>query len=80
MECLDYSKLTNQLNDSQYEGAIALLPKFSASNYRPITSLKCDYKIISKVISNRIDPFLNDLIEKEQNESQKHWRQYSFTI
>ena len=33
----------------------------------PITLLNCDYKIKSKVITNQIDPFLNDLIEKEQN-------------
>ena len=72
MECVDFSKLTNQLSDSQYEGVITLLPKpekdkLSASNYRPITLLNCDYKIISKVITNRIDPFLNDLVKKEQN-------------
>ena len=72
MECFDFSKLTNQLSDSQYESLITLLSKpgrvkLSPSNYRPITLLNCDYKIISKVITNRIHPFLNDLIEKEQN-------------
>ena len=72
MECLDFSKITNQLSKSQYEGVITLLPKpgkdkLSPSNYRPITLLNCDYKIISKVITNRIHPCLNDLIEKEQN-------------
>ena len=72
MECLNFSKLTNQLSDFQYEGVITLLPKpgkdkLFASNYRPITLLYCDYKIILKIIPNRIDPFLNDLIEKEQN-------------
>ena len=66
MQCLDFSKLTNQLSESQYESLITLLPKpgkdkLFASNYRPITLLNCDYKIIS----NRIDPFLNELIEKE---------------
>ena len=49
MECLDFSKLTNQLSESQYEGVITLLPKpgkdkLSPSNYRPITLLNCDYK------------------------------------
>ena len=72
MECLDFSKITNQLSKSQYEGVITLLPKpgkdkLSPSNYKPITLLNCDYKIISKVITNRIHPCLNDLIEKEQN-------------
>ena len=51
---------------------IKLLPKpgktkSSASNYRPIILLNCDYKTISKVIINRINTFLNDLIEKEKS-------------
>ena len=29
--------------------------------------LNCDYEIITKVITNTIDPFLNGLIEREQN-------------
>ena len=62
MEGLDFSKLANQLSDFQYEGVIALLPKpgkdkLSASNYRPITLLNCDYEIVFKVITNRIDLF-----------------------
>ena len=49
MECLDFSKITNQLSKSQYEGVITILPKpgkdkLSPSNYRPITLLNCDYK------------------------------------
>ena len=72
MECLDFSKITNQLSKSQYDGVITLLPKpgkdkLSPFKYRPITLLNCDYKIISKVITNRIHPCLNDFIEKEQN-------------
>ena len=72
IECLDFSKLTNQVSDSQYRGVISLLPKpgkdkLSASNYRQIILLNCDYRIISKLITNRIDPFLNDLRVKQQN-------------
>ena len=68
MECLDFSKLTDQLSESQSEGVIRLSPKpekgkLSASNYGSIALLNCDYKILSKVITNRIDPVLNDLIE-----------------
>ena len=72
MECLDFCKLTNRLSDLQYEGLTTLLSKpekdkLSASNYRPIKLLNCNYKMISNVITNKIDPFLNDFIEKEQN-------------
>ena len=60
------------MSDSQYEGVITLLSqlekdKLSASNYKTITLLNCNYKIISKIIADRIDPFLNDLIEKKHN-------------
>ena len=73
---LIFSKLTNQLSNSQYEGVITLLPepgntKLSASNYRPIAFLNCDYKIISKVITNKINSILNNLTEKEQNNLMK---------
>ena len=72
MECLDFSKLTYHLRDSQYDGVITLLlkpkkDKLPTLNYRPIILLNCNYKIIFNVITNRIDPFLNDLIEIEQN-------------
>ena len=73
MECLDFPKLINQFSDSQNEDVITLLPKLGkdqlfASNYRPITLLNCDCKIIPKAKTNRRDPFLNDLTEKEQND------------
>ena len=51
INCLNYSLTTNRLCDSQYEGVITLIPKsgkecMNVSNYRPITLLNCDYKII----------------------------------
>ena len=71
MECLKYSISTNQLCPSQYEGIITLFPRpgkndFFAANYRPITLLNCDYKIISKVVNNRISPFLSSLVKNDQ--------------
>ena len=36
-----------------------------------MTLFHCDYKIIFKVITNKIGPFLNDLTEKEQNDFMK---------
>ena len=69
INCHNYSltKLTNRLCDSQYEGVITLIPKpgkdcMNVSNYRPITLLNCDYKIISKVINNRLYVFCQNSI------------------
>ena len=49
----NYSLVAYQLCDSQYEGLITLIPKSGKntmyiSNYKRITLLNCDYKIIPK--------------------------------
>ena len=51
---------------------ITLLPKLNKNklvpcNYRPITLLNCNYKILSKVINNRLNPLLTKLIRDDQN-------------
>ena len=52
------------------KGVIALIPKEGNLEYldkwRPITMLNVDYKIITKIIANRIKPFLDLFIAKEQ--------------
>ena len=72
MECVNYSWEKKELCNSQYEGLITLIPKpgkdcLNVSNYRPITLLNCDYKIISKVINNRLCCLLPKLIKNDQN-------------
>ena len=61
-----------RLCNSQYKGLIILLPKLNKNkldpcNYRPITLLNCDYKILSKVINNRLYPLLTKLTKDDQN-------------
>jgi len=52
----------SELSDSQYNGMITLLHKGgdrdNIRNWRPITLLNTDYKIISKLLANRTKPVL----------------------
>ena len=73
LKCLNYSLVANQLCNSQYEGLKTLISRpgkntMYISNYRPITLLNCDYKIISKVINNRIYGLLPKLVNYNQSE------------
>ena len=57
---------------SQRNGVITLLPKkdkdhLLIKNYRPITLLTVDYKILAKCLANRIKRFMNDLIHPDQS-------------
>ena len=52
------------------KGIITILPKVkdpeSMKQFRPITLLNCDYKIFTKVLSNRLMVFMNRIIGPEQ--------------
>ena len=58
------------LSESQHLAVISLQPKdgdkHKLSNWRLISLMCCDYKILSKVISNRFKLLLRNLISKEQ--------------
>jgi len=60
----------NALVTSQRMSVIALIPKDGDTrfikNWRPISMLTVDYKIIAKLISNRLSLILPKLISKEQ--------------
>ena len=51
-------------------GLIVLIPKQppydEIENYRPITLLNCDYKIYTKILSNRLQPILKEIIHESQ--------------
>ena len=62
---------TNSLSISQRQGLINLIPKkdknpLSLKNWRPISLLNSDYKLIAKVIATRIKACLNFIIHSDQ--------------
>jgi exonuclease III len=59
------------LSESMYKGVITLIYKGKGdrsirSNWRPITLLNSDYKILMKILYNRLKPFTPKLINQNQ--------------
>ena len=77
IRALNFSWKEGVLTNSQRQGIITVLPKpnkdhLKITNYRPITLLNVDYKIISKVINTRMQKTLSQLIHPDQNGIQKN--------
>ena len=72
MKSLNFSLQNGILSPSQRNGIITLLPKkdrdpLLINNYRPITLLTSDYKIVAKCFANRLKRCLCDLIHSDQS-------------
>ena len=63
--------LNRKTSGSTKEGIINLIPKpgkdsSEIKNLRPITLLNCDYKVMEKLIANRMEVAMNDIISNDQ--------------
>jgi exonuclease III len=70
--CLKDVIARGELSADQRTGIITLIPKGDkdiryVKNWRPISLLNVDYKIIAKALANRLKPILPDIIHMDQN-------------
>ena len=67
LSCLNSCSILKSINHT----FITLIPKVNnlekVSNFRPISFCNLIYKIISKLIANRLKPVLNSIISETQN-------------
>ena len=71
VESLNESYKKRELSISQKQGVITLIEKVGENplyiqNYRPTTLLNVDYKILSKVLANRIKDVLGEIVHSDQ--------------
>ena len=70
-ESISYANNNGQLSIDQKRGVINLIPKKDKDprhlkNWRPISLLNTDYKIITKILANRIKKILPSIINPDQ--------------
>lgn len=70
LNLVEYCRTSRRLYDAFNSTFIALIPKSDNpqhfSDFFPISLCNCIYKIISKIIANRINPILSEHISPEQ--------------
>ena len=70
----DYSKNSKNREDSQtlfYEASIILIPKLdkdttNKENYRPVSLMNIDNKILNKILAKRIQQYMKKVIQHDQ--------------
>lgn len=77
MRSMEFSLDQGTLSDQQRTGVITLIPKKdldrqSLTNWRPITLLNSDVKILSKALANRIQSCIREVISEDQTGFIRH--------
>jgi hypothetical protein len=62
---------TGNINEQQKHGIVVCIPKTTApttpADYRPITLLNTDYKILGRIVASRLRPVLAELLHPSQH-------------
>ena len=70
LETLNYCTQRHLMTNSQRRGVITLIHKdkdrTNIANYRPISLLNIDYKLLSKVLATRIKGVINKIVHSDQ--------------
>ena len=66
-----YAQLSEHLSIEQRRGVLSLIPKKDKDtrylkNWRPISLLNTDYKIVAKVLSKRLQNVIDELVSRDQ--------------
>ena len=72
VDCVNYSYKFGELSNSQKQAIITLIEKKGKDkrlikNWRPISLINVDAKIISKVLAKRLEKVLPNLMHPNQN-------------
>lgn len=71
-ESYRYSLVNGTLSIDQRRGILSIIPKKGKDlrflkNWRPLSLLNTDYKILTKVLANRLQLVIDDIVSKDQN-------------
>ena len=70
LDIINQMYLEGLVCNEQKQGYIVCLPKISAptcpENYRPLSILNSDYKLLTRIIANRLRPCLEDILHPNQ--------------
>jgi len=70
LDIINNMHMEGSVSDVQKHGHIICLPKTgdpaSPENYRPLTILNTDYKLLTRIIVNRLRPWMKDILHHNQ--------------
>ena len=70
LEVMNIMYASGAVTHKQKRGTLVCIPKKpvpgSPEDYRPLTLLNADYKLLMRIITTRLHPWMNDLLQQKQ--------------